>query len=147
MSRSKYNESRPTISAELRRAVNVESGHTCAIKVCSEHTYLEIHHIDENRENNTLRNLVLLCDKHHKMAHKDVIDRKSLIEYKKLLNGSQDSQIIKKPSTYTILVNRNGIASQSKEELGANIGKIIDKIRVRKPYNRHSAPQTISFSI
>lgn len=144
MSRSKYDESRPTISAELRRAINVESGHACAIKDCTEHTYLEIHHIDENRENNTLKNLVLLCDKHHKMAHAGVIDRKALREYKKLLIGSQDSQIIKEPSTYTILVNRNGIASQSKEELGTNIDKIIDKIRTSKPYKINVVNSDIS---
>lgn len=136
MSRSKYGEPRPTISAELRRAVNVESGHACAIKGCTEHTYLEIHHIDGDRENNTLENLVLLCDKHHKMAHAGVIDRKALREYKKLLIDSEDLQVIKKPSTYeiTILVNRNGIASQPKEELEANIDKIIDIIRANKPY-------------
>ncbi|MBB1326298.1 HNH endonuclease [Pseudoalteromonas sp. SR45-1] len=96
MSKSTYDEPRPTISADLRRAVNVESGHTCAIKGCAEHTYLEIHHIDENRENNTLENLVLLCDKHHKMAHAKVIDRKALREYKKLLSDNHDSQIIDK---------------------------------------------------
>lgn len=127
MSRSKYDEARPKISVELRRAVNVESGHTCAIKGCTEHTYLEIHHIDENRENNSLENLVLLCDKHHKMAHAGVIDRKTLREYKKLLIGSHDSEAINKPSEYEILVNRNGIASQSKEELKAIIDKIIKK--------------------
>ncbi|MGY5798308.1 HNH endonuclease signature motif containing protein [Rheinheimera faecalis] len=137
MSRSVYDEPRPTISAELRRAVNVESGHACAIKGCAEHTYLEIHHIDENRENNTLENLVLLCDKHHKMAHAGVIDRKELREYKKLLIGSFDSKIISKINTYEILVNRSGIASQSKQDLEAIIDKIIDKIRSNKPYQIH----------
>lgn len=81
----KYDESRPRIPAEIRREVEVESGHQCAVKNCNEHTYLEIHHIDENRENNALNNLILLCDKHHKMAHAKVIDRKALREYKVLL--------------------------------------------------------------
>lgn len=93
MSDATYTKSRPSIPASLRRAVEVESGHCCAIKACSEHTYLEIHHIDENRENNVLENLILLCDRHHKMAHASVIDRKSLREYKKLLNDSYDAQI------------------------------------------------------
>lgn len=134
MSRSVYDEDRPTISAELRRAVNVESGHACAIKYCTEHTYLEIHHIDENRENNTLENLVLLCDKHHKMAHAGVIDRKALREYKKLLIDSHHTLIVNNPSTYEIFVNRNGIASQSNQKLKSSIDKIIDDIREKKPY-------------
>lgn len=80
----KYENSRPNIPAEVRRSVEIESGHQCAIKGCFEHTYLEIHHIDNNRENNDVGNLILLCDKHHKMAHANVIDRKSLHEYKNL---------------------------------------------------------------
>lgn len=80
-----YDDPRPPISAELRRAVEVESGHACAVARCGEHTYLEIHHINENREDNRVENLVLLCDKHHKMAHAGVIDRKALHEYKRLL--------------------------------------------------------------
>ena len=35
-----YEEVRPTIPAELRRKVNVEAGHECSVKGCSEHTYL-----------------------------------------------------------------------------------------------------------
>lgn len=81
---TKYEKGRPNIPSEIRRSVEVESGHQCAIKGCSEHTYLEIHHIDNNRENNDVGNLILLCDKHHKMAHANVIDRKSLYEYKRL---------------------------------------------------------------
>lgn len=84
----KYENSRPSTPAEVKRAVEVESGHQCAVKGCFEHTYLEIHHIDHNRENNAVENLILLCDKHHKMAHANIIDRKSLIEYKKLNSTS-----------------------------------------------------------
>lgn len=80
----KYEKSRPNIPAELRRSVETESGHHCSIKDCFEHTYLEIHHIDNNRENNVIDNLMLLCDKHHKMAHANIIDRKSLQKYKQL---------------------------------------------------------------
>lgn len=82
----KYENDRPIINAETRRAIEVEAGHMCSIKSCNEHTYLEIHHINENREDNSLNNLILLCDKHHKMAHAKKIDRKALQEYKKLLN-------------------------------------------------------------
>lgn len=80
-----YENERPSISAEIRRKIETDAGHKCTIKECNEHTYLEIHHIDLNRENNSLENLILLCDKHHKMAHKEVIDRKSLKIYKDIL--------------------------------------------------------------
>ncbi len=89
----KYEEPRPPIPADLRRAVEVESGHACAVARCGEHTYLEIHHINENREDNRVENLVLLCDKHHKMAHAGVIDRKALREYKKLLQDAYSSAL------------------------------------------------------
>lgn len=85
MSERKYDDSRPGIPADIERSVKVEAGHNCAIKGCPEHTYLEIHHINENRNDNRGANLILLCDKHHKMAHAGVIDRKALREYKKLL--------------------------------------------------------------
>jgi hypothetical protein len=89
----KYQEPRSPIPAELRRAVEVESGHACAIARCGEHTYLEIHHINENREDNRVENLVLLCDKHHKMAHAGVIDKKALREYKTLLQDAYSSAL------------------------------------------------------
>ncbi len=89
-----YDVARPTIPAELRRKVNVEAGHECSIKGCNEHTYLEIHHVNQNREDNNIENLILLCDKHHKMAHANVIDRKALKEYKSLLQESHNKQIM-----------------------------------------------------
>jgi hypothetical protein len=78
----KYDQPRPAIPADVRRTVEVESGHACAIHRCGEHTYLEIHHINGDREDNRVENLILLCDKHHKMAHARIIDRKALHEYK-----------------------------------------------------------------
>ncbi len=80
---SKYTKNRPAISSETKREVAIESGHSCAIKGCTEHTYNIYHHIDFNRENNNPDNLIYLCDKHHKMAHKGIIDKKSLREYKR----------------------------------------------------------------
>lgn len=95
-SKSKYEEPRPSIPAGIRRSVLVEAGHCCAIKGCNEHTYLEIHHIDLNRNNNKKENLIPLCDKHHKMAHASVIDRKALRQYKALLVDSHASLIFEK---------------------------------------------------
>lgn len=110
MSNSSYSSSRPSIPAGLRRSIEVEAGHTCAIKGCGEHTYLEIHHIDHNRENNALENLILLCDKHHKMSHAKVIDRKALREYKKLLNKNHDSTILEKIEELKGLINDQKIS-------------------------------------
>lgn len=88
-----YERERPPLSAEVRRSVEVESGHACAVSRCNEHTYLEIHHINENREDNRVDNLILLCDKHHRMAHAGVIDRKSLREYKNRLSSSYENDL------------------------------------------------------
>ena len=85
MKKSTYEDARPNIPAELERKVKTSAGHACSVQHCHEHTYLELHHIDGNRENNTEENIILLCDKHHKMAHDNVIDRKALREYKRLL--------------------------------------------------------------
>lgn len=89
-----YDEPRPSIPAEVRRAVEVEAGHACSVVRCPEHTYLEIHHINENRADNRVENLILLCDKHHKMAHAGVIDRKALAEYKRLLKESYGAGLL-----------------------------------------------------
>jgi hypothetical protein len=91
MNKKTYDTNRPSIPADIQRFVKVEAGHTCSVKNCFEHTYLETHHINENREDNRVENLILLCDKHHKMAHSGVIDRKALIEYKKLLTLSNNT--------------------------------------------------------
>jgi hypothetical protein len=91
--RKKYDYSRPSIPADVRRTVEVESGHACGIRRCGEHTYLELHHINGNREDNRVENLILLCDKHHKMAHAGIIDRKALLEYKKELKEAYRSEL------------------------------------------------------
>lgn len=81
---SRYKKQRPGIPADIKRGALIEAGHKCSIPGCNEHTYLEVHHINGNREDNRLENLIILCDKHHKMAHGNIIDRKSLREYKRL---------------------------------------------------------------
>lgn len=37
--------------------------------VCGEHRVVEVHHLDENRENNDPTNLVPLCPTHHRYWH------------------------------------------------------------------------------
>jgi len=79
-----YEKERPHLPADIKRQVMTEAGHCCSIQQCNEHI-VEIHHIDENRENNDPNNLVVLCDKHHKLAHRKVITRMDLRKYKELL--------------------------------------------------------------
>lgn len=81
----RYDSERPEIQKHIRREIEIEAGHKCSVTTCQEHTYLEIHHINQNREDNRKENLILLCDKHHKMAHAEVIDRTSLRHYKEEL--------------------------------------------------------------
>ena len=107
MSKPPYQQSRPAIPANLRREVLVEAGHSCAVTNCRDHTYLEIHHIDHNRENNRVENLILLCRKHHTMAHHDVIDRKSLGLYKAKLHDAEMSEIRKRLECLEQLVASN----------------------------------------
>lgn len=118
MSTSKYQNDRPPLPAELRRAVEVESGHACAITRCGEHTYLEIHHINENREDNRVENLVLLCDKHHKMAHAGLIDRKALHKYKGLLATSYATDLLQRIERLEYLLAQ---APKPKDEQSAQI--------------------------
>lgn len=87
---STYGANRPIIPAYIRREIEVEAGHKCSVSGCHEHTYLEIHHINQDREDNRKENLILLCDKHHKMAHAEVIDRKALYIYKEILRANSN---------------------------------------------------------
>lgn len=43
--------------------------------VCKEKDVLEIHHIDEDRNNNTITNLVYLCPTHHQALHRYRVDK------------------------------------------------------------------------
>ena len=124
--KKQYDSARPSVPTDIERAVKVESGHACAIRGCGEHTYLELHHINGNREDNRVANLLALCDKHHKMAHAGVIDRKALREYKRLLKRSYDAELMRRITRLERLfaqapkVDRDsgqGAAGQAKKEV------------------------------
>lgn len=123
----KYDDSRPRIRADIERAVKVEAGHECAIKGCTEHTYLEIHHINENREDNRLENLILLCDKHHKMSHAGVIDRKSLREYKRLLEITNMDNLLDRFEKLEALLAESGIVGFINSSKDKSINLILEE--------------------
>ena len=123
----KYNTPRPQIPAEVERSVKVEAGHNCAIKGCPEHTYLEIHHINEDRDDNRIDNLILLCDKHHKMAHAEVIDRKSLKEYKKLLCIPESSNLSERFEKLEANLFKSGVLPVTWPMLDNSINLILEE--------------------
>jgi hypothetical protein len=55
----------------------------CQFPDCSDRLNLEIIHINGNRENNDLNNLIVLCVKHRREAH--MIPRQQLINWAKNL--------------------------------------------------------------
>ncbi|MGP6421392.1 HNH endonuclease [Pseudomonas putida] len=95
--------SRPSIPAEVRRAVLVEAGHRCAIPRCNQ-TELDVHHIVpwETCRKHEYSNLIALCPLCHRRVHNGEIDRKALHIYKDLLakdfnkhdNGNFQAEVI-----------------------------------------------------
>ncbi|MGF1911910.1 HNH endonuclease [Vibrio kasasachensis] len=85
-----YDKERPSLPAAIRRQVMTEAGHCCTVQHCNE-SIVEVHHIDENRENNDPSNLIVLCDKHHKLAHKGDISRMDQRKYKEMLTSEKTS--------------------------------------------------------
>ena len=59
---------RMPIPMEIRRRVHIRAGHQCQWEGCHNESHPEIHHIDRNRSNNQLSNLILLCGHHHNEA-------------------------------------------------------------------------------
>lgn len=58
--------------------------------VCGFDKIIEVHHLDKNRQNNSLDNLVLLCPNHHKMIHtkkykQEILE--AINNYRNTLNG------------------------------------------------------------
>jgi hypothetical protein len=75
-----YNKPRPKIPVSVQRVVKVEARHACM--VCKERVSLQLHHIDENRENNDPSNIVYSCSNCHGMCHDGKITAAELRIYK-----------------------------------------------------------------
>ena len=63
--------------------------------ICQEQNIIEVHHLDENKNNNHPSNLIPLCPTHHQYWHsryKHLIEHK-VIEYIKKWSGKQDSNL------------------------------------------------------
>lgn len=127
MSDKNYDAARPSIPAALERQVKTEAGHKCAIKRCPEHTYLEIHHINGNREDNSIDNLILLCDKHHKMSHAEVIDRKSLKIYKQFLHANDNGNLLERFNKLESMLEEAGALSKHSSKAYKAINIILEE--------------------
>jgi len=55
------------MSKEIRKVVKMLHNGKCAF--CDEHKHLHIHHLDKNRANNDISNLIPVCAIHHAMLH------------------------------------------------------------------------------
>ncbi|MBU1111519.1 MAG: HNH endonuclease [archaeon] len=67
------------ISLELYKKIATE----CII--CGFNKIIELHHLDDNRDNNSPNNLIPLCPNHHKMLHHQDYSEKTKSEIKKIL--------------------------------------------------------------
>ncbi|PKW15925.1 HNH endonuclease [Saccharopolyspora spinosa] len=74
---------RPSIPAELRRAVLVEAGHRCAIPTCRQYP-VDIDHIVDwaKVQRHDFDNLIALCPTCHARKTRGEIDIKSMKQYK-----------------------------------------------------------------
>lgn len=50
--------------------------------ICGWDTFVDVHHVDFNRKNNVIFNLVPLCPNHHKMAHMNKHKEEILLQIK-----------------------------------------------------------------
>ena len=63
-----------------------EYGHSCVI--CDEKNIIEIHHLDENHQNNDINNLIPLCPTHHRYMHSKF--KYLILPLIKIWNSSRD---------------------------------------------------------
>jgi hypothetical protein len=80
MLKKRYDNPRPKIPAAIQRQIKIEARHSCM--VCLERVSLQLHHIDENRENNNSDNIICICSNCHGMVHDGKITQAELRVYK-----------------------------------------------------------------
>ena len=73
---------RKAIPLEIRKEVKAVYNNQCA--VCSTRQLLQIHHLDNNAENNNFDNLILLCAEHHAEQHPE--------KYEKMIEWANEHQ-------------------------------------------------------
>lgn len=71
----KGKKARTYISGEFiyRKLAFENNSHSCALCDFSEQYALEVHHIDKNRKNNDLSNLIIVCANCHRGIHKKAL--------------------------------------------------------------------------
>jgi len=72
-----------TYKWSYRKIALEHHGHKCV--VCGFDKVIDVHHLDNNRQNNTKENLVTLCPNHHYMIHRTKFANEVLEEIKKYL--------------------------------------------------------------
>jgi len=79
----KRRKRRPKIPKPVEREVYARAGDGCQFPGCEEMENTEIHHIDGNRDNNDVNNLIVLCKRHHAKADHGQYKRVSLEAWNK----------------------------------------------------------------
>lgn len=81
-----YIDGRNKFNGETYRRKLLASGRESVCKICGEsREKLDVHHVDGNRRNNELNNLIWLCKKcHNTIAHENIRDEFGKIVGKKL---------------------------------------------------------------
>lgn len=144
------NEKRSAIPAEIRREVLIEAGHRCAIHTCSNTSNIDLHHIKpwSQCKEHKADNLIVLCPNCHRLSHDGTIDKKSLLEYKKLCqdlishkNNNSSKQETKESKTFNI--DEFNFMSVSFEITGT----IEDSHRIHRIWNDELTLEKIFFII
>ena len=88
LTKSKTKKKRIAIPSMSKALLQKEIGSKCPFCKNDDVHHFQIHHIDENPENNGLQNLLMLCPNcHSKITKKDIL-RNKVLEVKKKLSNS-----------------------------------------------------------